>query len=81
MPRVPKAKIQRAHKLADELLAIWQQDIRGWARENWHEEEVDSVDWVLLRATNFLRQVRISVEGGQDDIHPTRTGRTQDPEI
>jgi hypothetical protein len=62
MPRVPKAKIQRAHKLADELLAIWQEDIRDWAVATHGRHNAGIADNSIHATLDFFRRYRSDVE-------------------
>lgn len=62
----PKAKIVKAHKLADELLAIWQESIRPWYRDD-GETNPDGpgttvIDDTTLAILNIFREMRVRVE-------------------
>ena len=60
--RAPKAKIVRAQKLADELLARWQSDIRPWyaatedASERWPVEDIDAEIHAVAAVFRDLRR-------------------------
>jgi hypothetical protein len=66
-PKPPKAKIQKAHALADELLAIWQTDIRPWYRKGNMWEVLGTgpsivIDEDLIGILNTFREMRVEVE-------------------
>lgn len=65
--KVPKAKIIKAHKLADELLAIWQADVRPWAVATKTEQERDYMTNNLHTVCHWLKQWRIEVEKGAQE--------------
>jgi len=64
-PRVPKVKIIRAHKLADELLAIWQADIRPYMQcaHPDGDEDIDNTTTHLIVACGRMAVIRREVEG------------------
>jgi hypothetical protein len=62
MPRAPKAKIQKAHNLSEQVLAIWQQDIREWATEHRTSYEVEGFEESIYSIVNWLRQTRVETE-------------------
>jgi hypothetical protein len=62
MPRVPKSRIQKAHNLSEQVLAIWQQDIREWAEQNRTDYEVEGTEEAIYSVVNWLRQTRVEVE-------------------
>lgn len=57
--KVPKAKIIKAHKLADELLAIWQTDIRPYC---------DEVHWSLTEREQDVRLSPRSIDNEVQDV-------------
>ena len=77
----PKAKIQKAHKLAAELLALWQRDIRPWYRDNVaseYGEETELIDFRVLNALNTFREMRIEVEDNNVPDATVRAGAKLD---
>jgi len=63
--RVPKAKIIRAQKLADELLAIWQADIRPYCDQDKRLSPI-SIDNDVHDVARIFRRLRQQVEAGEE---------------
>lgn len=64
--KTPIAKIQKAHVLTDQLLAIWQTDIRPWHREDGETNPdgptTDQIDDAIVGALTVCRELRVMVE-------------------
>ncbi len=61
--RVPKAKVVKMHKLADECLATWQSDVRPWAvASGVSEHDRDILTNALHTAVKFAAELRVRVE-------------------
>jgi hypothetical protein len=62
----PKAKIIKAHKLADELLALWQTDVRPWYRATdagtLDRIPAETVNMDLYNVVEMFRTLRNEVE-------------------
>lgn len=65
MTKPPKAAIIKAHKLADDLLALWQADIRTWCEDggdDYNEQVARMTTDNILKVVNTLRVLRQEVE-------------------
>ncbi len=63
MTRTPKARIVKAHKLADDLLALWQTDLKPWMDNGGVSRTAAIVDDDLQTVVAHFRDLRRHVDG------------------